>query len=285
MAKLMHRYEGFCFVDLAASAPYVPINMHPKDAEEQLDAVFFSPHKFLGGPGSPGVMIFNNKLYKLKVPDHPGGGTVDWTNPWGEHRYIADIETRESGGTPPFLQTIKAALAVKLKETMGCKNMLQAEEKLVPLFMNEARKINRLHLLADHIEDRIGAVSLYFDDIHYNLIVKLLNDRFGIQVRGGCSCAGTYGHYLLNVDYTYSHEITSLIDKGDLSKKPGWVRFSLHPTMNADEVLFMVDALKQIEKNYDSWAQDYTYSSKTNEFFFNKKPDFQYHNINNWFSF
>ncbi|HEX2983028.1 MAG TPA: aminotransferase class V-fold PLP-dependent enzyme, partial [Ignavibacteriales bacterium] len=111
MAKIMHQYGGYCFVDFAASAPYVNINMHPEDPLEKLDAVMFSPHKFLGGPGTPGVVIFDSKLYERKVPDQPGGGTVDWTNPWGHHKFISNIEMREDGGTPPFLQTIKAALS------------------------------------------------------------------------------------------------------------------------------------------------------------------------------
>jgi len=124
MSKLMHKYGGLCFVDFAASAPYVKIDMHPKDKSEKLDAIFFSPHKFLGGPGASGVMVFNKSLYKNKVPDHPGGGTVLWTNPWGEQEYFENIEVREDGGTPGFLQTIKAALSILLKEKMGIENRI-----------------------------------------------------------------------------------------------------------------------------------------------------------------
>ncbi|MCB0746547.1 MAG: aminotransferase class V-fold PLP-dependent enzyme, partial [Ignavibacteriae bacterium] len=127
LAKIMHQHGGICFVDFAASAPYVNINMHPEDPLEKLDAIFFSPHKFLGGPGTAGVVIFDKQLYKCKIPDHPGGGTVDWTNPWGEHKYINDIEAREDGGTPGFLQTIKTALCIRLKEQIGVENILQRE--------------------------------------------------------------------------------------------------------------------------------------------------------------
>ncbi|MBI5463696.1 MAG: aminotransferase class V-fold PLP-dependent enzyme, partial [Ignavibacteriales bacterium] len=116
LAKVMHEFGGFAVVDFAASAPYVAINMHPADPSEQLDAVIFSPHKFLGGPGSPGVLIFNKRLYNLESPDQPGGGTVLWTNPWGEHKFSPDIEIREDGGTPGFLQAIKASLAIQLKD-------------------------------------------------------------------------------------------------------------------------------------------------------------------------
>jgi selenocysteine lyase/cysteine desulfurase len=119
IAGIMHKHGGLCFVDFACSAPYTDIDMHPENEDEYLDAITFSPHKFLGGPGSAGVLLFNNKLYKNLVPDHPGGGTVSYTNPWGDHNYVDDIETREDGGTPGFLQTIKIAMAVKLKEQMG----------------------------------------------------------------------------------------------------------------------------------------------------------------------
>ncbi|HCM76422.1 MAG TPA: selenocysteine lyase, partial [Cytophagales bacterium] len=118
LAAIMHRHGGYCFVDFAASAPYVDIDMHPANPDAALDAIFFSPHKFLGGPGSTGVLIFNKALYTNRIPDQPGGGTVTWTNPWGEHHYYEDVETREDGGTPAFLQTIKAALAIRLKEQM-----------------------------------------------------------------------------------------------------------------------------------------------------------------------
>lgn len=133
IAKLMHQHEGLCFVDFACSAPYVSMDMHPDD-ERYLDAITFSPHKFLGGPGTSGVLIFNKKLYKNLVPDNPGGGTVTYTNPWGGHDYIDDIETREDGGTPGFLQTIRIALAIKLKEAMGFKTFWTESTNLMTLF-------------------------------------------------------------------------------------------------------------------------------------------------------
>ena len=267
MAKIMHQHGGYCFIDFACSAPYVRINMHPEDPEEKLDAIYFSPHKFLGGPGSSGVLIFDSKLYQNKVPDQPGGGTVEWTNPWGQHRFSSNIEIREDGGTPAFLQTIRAALAVKLKEEMGIDKIQEREEELVSLVFSQIRRIPGLHILADNIEKRLGAISFYIDNIHYNLIVKLLNDRYGIQVRGGCSCAGTYGHYLLHVDHDKSEEITSKIDIGDLSEKPGWVRMSVHPIMTDEEVKFIIDAINEVVKNIVSWQKDYVYDLHKNEFF------------------
>jgi selenocysteine lyase/cysteine desulfurase len=283
LAKLVHEDGGFCFVDYACSAPYLKINMHPTDPLEKLDAVLFSPHKFLGGPGTSGVLIFDSKLYHNRVPDNPGGGTVDWTNPWKQHKFINNIEAREDGGTPAFLQTIKAALCIQLKEQMGIKNMKKREDELVKIGFEGLKKINGLHILADNIEERLGAFSFYIDDIHYNLIVKLLNDRFGIQVRGGCSCAGTYGHYLLHVGQDRSKYITDKIDLGDFSEKPGWVRMSIHPTTTNDELYFMIDAIRDIKKNISAYEKDYSYSSSKNEFFNARLNGKGMEELNNWF--
>ena len=191
---------------------------------------------------------------------------MDWTNPWGEYKYMDNIELREDGGTPGFLQAIKAALTMELKEQMGLEQMHIREQELVKLAFAELDKVPNLHILADQIQDRLGVISLYITDIHYNLIVGLMSDRFGIQARGGCACAGTYGHYLLNVSYEKSREITRMINHGDLSLKPGWVRLSFHPTTTTEEVVYMVDAIKQIEANHATWGNDYTYNKHTNEF-------------------
>jgi selenocysteine lyase/cysteine desulfurase len=248
--------------------------MHPGSKLRDLDAIFFSPHKFLGGPGSSGVLIFNKKLYKNETPDTPGGGTVKWTNRWGGHSYITDIEIKEDGGTPGFLQGIKAALAVKLKEEMNTAMIKQREQELIDLAFVEMSKINGLHILASNIRERLGVFSFYIDGIHHNLITRLLNDIYGIQVRGGCSCAGTYGHYLLNVDFNLSKEITDRIESGDLSQKPGWIRLSLHPTMTNDELLYIINAVKEAADNSDKLQKDYVYDKSTNEFHHRDHDDF-----------
>jgi selenocysteine lyase/cysteine desulfurase len=283
MAKIMHRHNGYCFIDFAASAPYVKIDMHPADPEDKLDAIFFSPHKFLGGPGSSGVMIFDSQLYTNKVPDQPGGGTVDWTNPWGQHKFVSNIEAREDGGTPAFLQAIKAALCIKLKEEMGIEKMRAREEELIEIAFTELGKINGLHILAGHIQKRLGAISFYVENIHYNLLVKLLNDRFGIQVRGGCSCAGTYGHYLLHVDPLRSKQITDKINVGDLSEKPGWVRMSIHPTMTEEELYLITNAIAETVKNIEIWQNDYSYDINKNEYFHISLDGKEKDRVKSWF--
>lgn len=266
MAKLMHRAGGVAFIDFAASAPYVEIDMHPADEEERLDAVMWSPHKFLGGPGASGVLIFNRNLYRNTVPDDCGGGTVSWTNPWGQYSFLEDIEAREDAGTPGFLQTIKAALAVRLKEQMGVARMLEREQTIVPYVMDRLQAIPGVRLLAPEQRHRLAMFSFYIEGIHYNLVVQLLNDRFGVQARGGCSCAGTYGHYLLHVDPSLSRSITDRIDEGDLSEKPGWVRLSFHPSTTMADIDHTLHAVAEIVKNVAVWANDYEYSPVTNEF-------------------
>ncbi len=284
MARLMHQYGGVCFIDFAASAPYSDMNMHPADPMEKLDAIFFSPHKFLGGPGSSGVLIFDSALYPNHAPDRPGGGTVDWTNRWGEYKYVDDIEAREDGGTPGFLQAIRTALCIDLKNKMGTANMLQREEELLEIAFDMMPKIKGIHILADNVKQRLGVISFYLEGVHYNLVVKLLNDRFGIQVRGGCACAGTYGHYLLDVSYQQSQNITSKINHGDLSEKPGWVRLSLHPTMTNAELVYVIDAINEVALNHQKWAKDYNYSSHTNEFNYWKPIADDIEKVRGWFS-
>lgn len=286
IAEIMHQAGGYCFVDFACSAPYINIDMHPPVREQYLDAIYFSPHKFLGGPGSTGILVFNSALYDNKVPDCPGGGTVEWTNPWGRHKYVDDIEKREDGGTPAFLPTMKVAMCIRLKERMGVERMLEREQEMMQLIWPALESIEGLHILAGNIKNRLGIFSVYIDFLHYNLAVKLLNDRFGIQTRGGCSCAGTYGHFLLNVDKNTSTEITEKISQGDLSCKPGWLRFSIHPTMTDQEVEYILDAIRQVAKNHWEWRKDYHYNSHTNEFIHKKENPYRINKvIENWFDF
>ena len=283
VAKLMHQNNGVCFVDFACSGPYVEINMHPQDPESYLDAIFFSPHKFLGGPGTCGVLIFNQNLYKNNVPDCPGGGTVSWTNPWGEHKYIDNIEDREDGGTPGFLQVIKTALAIQLKEQMGINNILNREHEIVELVFEQLGNTKNINILAGEHQDRLGVISFYITDLHFNLGVKMLNDRFGIQTRGGCSCAGTYGHYLLHVDQQTSEDLVCQISAGDLIKKPGWIRMSIHPTTTTEEITYVCQSIKQVAKNHKTWSKDYLYDAKTNNFRHKDDALPEKEMVRNWF--
>ncbi|MEA1911521.1 MAG: aminotransferase class V-fold PLP-dependent enzyme, partial [Spirochaetota bacterium] len=241
--------------------------MHPEnDPDGYLDGVVFSPHKFLGGPGTSGVLVFNSSLYHSKIPDNPGGGTVSWTNKWGERSYYADIEAREDGGTPGFLQAIRAAIVIDLKNSMGVSQIAEREEELMGKAIEFFHAIPEIHILGDGKETRIGVLSFYVEGINHNLVVRLLNDRFGIQVRGGCSCAGTYGHYLLHVTKSQSKKISTMIDHGDLSQKPGWVRISFHPTMTDKELDYILDSVKSVIINRNKWTEDYYYNNTSGEY-------------------
>ncbi len=284
IAKLIHQYNGLCFVDFACCAPYVDINIHPENEDEYLDAIFFSPHKFLGGPGSAGVLIFNKKLYKNIVPDNPGGGTVSYTNPWGQHDYFDDVETREDGGTPAFLQTIKIAFAIQLKEKMGISNIENRENEINKRMFETLENLDGVQILAPNQKKRLSIFSFYFEKYHFNLVVKLLNDRFGIQTRGGCSCAGTYGHYLLNVDEETSTKIKNQILDGCNTEKPGWIRLSLHPTITNNELEFICNSLKELATHIESWSKDYVYDSSKNDFSHNSNQSIEKELVTSWFS-
>ncbi len=283
IAKLMHQNNGLCFVDFAASAPYIPIDMHPGEKGADLDAIYFSPHKFLGGPGTPGALVFNSKLYTNKIPDQPGGGTVNWTDPWNLRSYIQDIEVREDGGTPPFLQTIKAALTIRLKEQMNPQLMLEREHEIMDKLFPALQSIDGLQILAEHVDQRLGIISFYSKDLHYNLGVKLLNDYFGIQVRGGCACAGTYGHYLLHIDPKTSGKIYAQVKKGIMDHKPGWIRLSIHPIMSDVDIDYIIHAMNELFTNFKKWQKDYRYNHHTNEYLHIEGNDSEYKMVNRWF--
>ncbi len=284
VAKLIHKYDGLCFVDFACSAPYVDIDMHPKEEGAYLDAIFFSPHKFLGGPGSSGVLIFNKDLYKNIVPDNPGGGTVTFTNPWGEHGYFDDVETREDGGTPAFLQTIRIALSMQLKDKMGTENIKKREDEINTVLFKTLESIKGVKILAPEQKDRLSIFSFYFEDYHFNLVVKLLNDRFGIQTRGGCSCAGTYGHFLLNVDKETSNAIASKLVEGCSIDKPGWIRLSVHPTITTNELNFICNSLIELSQNISEWEKDYKYDIQKNDFIHVSNKSLEKELISDWFN-
>lgn len=264
LAAAMHRHGGLCFVDFAASAPYTEIDMHPDSPLESLDAVFFSPHKFLGGPGTSGILVFNADLYRRLRPDEPGGGTVSWVSPWYGPSYFIGIEAREDGGTPGFLQRIKTALCLKLKEEMTTDRIRRFERALCCRLLDGLRSIPDIRVLEEGASSRLGIVSFTVREMHYNLVVRLLNDVFGIQARGGCSCAGPYGHYLLSIDREASILMAQSIRTGDQSLRPGWVRVSLHPVMTLAEVDYIVSSLKEIVACRDRWQEEYRYNPKTN---------------------
>lgn len=266
LARVMHRYGGYAFIDYSASAPYVPINMHPSDAEQRLDGVMFSPHKFLGGPGTNGVLVVNSRLLPNRVPDHPGGGTVVWTDPWGGRYYVNNPEEREDGGTPGFLQAIRTALCMKLKEQLGTERISRRKGNLLCQLWPYLCLHPRINVLEDRHRERQAIVSFTIEGLHYKLVTRLLNDRYGIQARGGCSCAGSYGHYLFGIGNEVSGQIYGQIAAGAIAAKPGWVRVSLHPVMEEADARTIGRAIWEIAQYGDRWAEDYWWDPQSGDF-------------------
>ena len=157
-------------------------------------------------------------------------------------------------------------MVLQLKQEMGVKNILNREREIHRIVWEKFSQLKNVHVLASNFSERLGVYSFYIDHLHFNLAVQLLNDKFGIQVRGGCSCAGTYGHILLNVKKEESCSITTKINEGDLTLKPGWVRMSTHPTMTDEEVHFIMNAIKELSYKHNEWSVDYKYNNTTNSF-------------------
>lgn len=285
IAKMLHACGGWCFVDFACCAPYAAIDMHPQQKDAHLDAIYFSGHKFLGGPGTPGILILNQQLCNNRVPDQPGGGTVLYSNPWDlHHHYVNDIEQREDGGTPPFLGAIKIAMCIRLKEAMDTDRILQREAEIVDLVFSRLAAIRNCVLLEQRNKQRLAIFSFLIKGASHQLFVKLLNDRFGIQSRGGCSCAGTYGHYLLQVDKDKSYKIWRALRKGDLSAKPGWIRISLHPVMTNNIINTIMDGVELTAARYPDWSKDYAYDPGSNEYYYKGIVPNKQTPVDSWFN-
>jgi selenocysteine lyase/cysteine desulfurase len=247
VARIGHAFGALVFFDFAAVAPYVDIDMnHSRDT--YFDAIFFSPHKFLGGPGSAGILVFNKKLYRSDLPPTTaGGGTVVFVG-FGIHDFAADIEAREKAGTPPILQTLKAALAMEVKERIGVAQIETIESEYTEFFQNRLRLIEGIQPIgkADPQENlSIMSFNIRHRDriLHPKFVTRLLNDLFGIQSRAGCSCAGPYGHLLLGIDNLTSQRLRSSVQQGCSGLKPGWVRINLHFTLTRQDLQYLLDAI------------------------------------------
>ncbi len=247
IARIFHRYGGLACFDFAASAPYVPINMHPEDPEEAIDALFISPHKMLGGPDTPGVLIFRRDLYTLEVPTTAGGGTVRYVSPLG-HVYSDDISQREEAGTPGIIQKLRCGLVFALKDRLGAEAITAREQRWLKRAILRLSNHPKLELLRPECGGRclpILSFNIKADGryLHHRFVTALLNDLFGIQSRAGCSCAGPYGHRLLGIDSRTSERYCQVILGGYEGLKPGWVRVGLHYIMSEAEVDFLLDAI------------------------------------------
>jgi selenocysteine lyase/cysteine desulfurase len=243
ISALLHDHGALSFWDFAAAAPYVKVDM----TGVGLDAIFISPHKFIGGPGTPGVLVARRELFRNRVPSVPGGGTVAYVNP-AEHVYLGDVEHREEGGTPAIVESIRAGLVFQLKEAVGAEAIRAREESFIQRAIERWRPHPNLEILGNPDLDRLSIVSFVVRRegryLHHNFVVALLNDLFGIQSRGGCSCAGPYGHRLLGIDIERSHEFEREIARGCEGIKPGWVRVNFNYFISEPVFEFILAAVE-----------------------------------------
>ena len=248
VARLLHAHGALAFFDFAASAPYTRIDMKP-GRPDGYDAVFLSPHKFVGGPGTPGLLCFQEHLYHLATPSTAGGGTVRFVSRQG-HAFVTDIEAREDAGTPAILGKLRAALAFKVKETLTPERIEAREHHLIRRAIERLRHHSGLHLLGNLDAPRLAVLSFLVRTpggagyLHPRLAVRLLNDLFGIQARGGCACAGPYGHALLSISDETSLRYQGCILSDLEGLKPGWVRLNLAPWTSETELEFLLSALE-----------------------------------------
>jgi selenocysteine lyase/cysteine desulfurase len=267
ISALLHRHGALSFWDYAAAGPYVAIEMgSPADGPAYADAVFLSPHKFIGGPGTPGVLAVRRELVRNRVPTVPGGGTVWYVNP-SEHRYLDDPVHREEGGTPAIVESIRAGLVFQLKQAVGAEAIRVREEAFIRRAIASWRGDPNIELLGNLEADRLSIVSFVVRHggryLHHNFVVALLNDLFGIQSRGGCSCAGPYGHRLLGIDLETSHQFEREIARGCEGIKPGWVRMNFNYFISETVFNYLLEAVHLVAEHGWKLLPDYGFDPAT----------------------
>jgi selenocysteine lyase/cysteine desulfurase len=274
VSALLHRHGALSFWDFAAAAPYVKIEMNMADDAEDghliyKDAVFLSPHKFIGGPGTPGLLVAKKELFKNVVPAVPGGGTVAYVNP-EEHRYLADVEHREEGGTPAILESIRAGLVFQLKEQVGVEAIRAREHDFIGRAIASWEQNPNLQILGNRNAWRLSIVSFVVKHgsryLHHNYVAALLNDLLGIQARAGCSCAGPYGHRLLGIDLETSREFERELVRGCEGIKPGWVRVNFNYFISAATFDFILKAVHLVAEHGWRLLPDYHFDPSTGLF-------------------
>ncbi len=257
VAILLHKHGALSFWDFAAAGPYVEIEMNmqgigPDGHLAYKDAIFISPHKFIGGPGTPGLLVAKKALFTNRVPAAPGGGTVSYVNPV-EHRYLDDPIHREEGGTPDIVGSVRAGLVFQLKEAVGHEEIQRREHAFIRRAIDRWGQHDNIEVLGNPKAWRLSIVSFMVKHrgryLHHNFVVAVLNDLLGIQARGGCSCAGPYGHRLLGIDLTTSHEFEEEVLRGCEGIKPGWVRVNFNYFITEETFDFLLDAVELVAEH------------------------------------
>ena len=279
ITRRLHTHGALAFWDFAAAAPYVRIEMNPRrsqgaDPGIAKDAVFISPHKFIGGPGTPGVLVVKRRLLTNTVPTVPGGGTVSYVSAT-DHSYVTDPAHREEGGTPAIIESIRAGLVFHLKRAVGEGLIEELEEEFVTRAIASWRGNERIQILGNPDARRLSIVSFLIRHqdryLHHNFVVALLNDLFGIQARGGCSCAGPYGHRLLGIGLDQSSRFKAAINSGCEGIKPGWIRVNFNYFIPEEVFSFVVDAIHFIADEGWKLLSLYEFEPETGRWFHRRR--------------
>ena len=283
ITRLLNRYGALSCWDYAAAAPYVQIDM---SCGGGIDAVCFSPHKFIGGPGTPGVLVVNSTAITRQKPTMPGGGTVQFVS-GNRHVYSDDLVRREEAGTPDIVGSIRAGLAVELQQNVGVTNIEQLEHALTKRALDRLGGHSNIHVLGNLDADRLSIVSFQIGHgdvaLHYSLVVAMLNDLFGIQARGGCSCAGRYAHNLLDIDEAESRKIEADIEEGSVFSKPGWVRVNFNYFIEEAAFEYILKAIELIASHGEKLKQQYNYDESSGVFVYQGKTVSSGNNISRCF--
>jgi selenocysteine lyase/cysteine desulfurase len=268
IAALLHAHGALSFWDYAAAGPYVPIRARESapGTGDHKDAVFLSPHKFIGGPQTPGILVVRRDLVRNRVPTVPGGGTVAFVDPIG-HQYLDDLVAREEGGTPAIVESIRAGLVFALKQAVGTEVIQASEERLWKRALRRWSADPRIEVLGNPEASRLSIVSLRIRHgdryLHHNYVVALLNDLFGIQARGGCSCAGPYGHRLLAIGAARSHAFRAEIGHGCEGIKPGWTRINFNYFISDTVADYLIEAVDLTATHGHRLLTDYRFDPHT----------------------
>ena len=277
ISALLHRYGAIACWDYAAAAPYVDINAANTlvDGDNSLDVLFISPHKFVGGPGTPGILLVKPSLLTSALPALPGGGTVSWVAPH-RHDYLPAGERREEGGTPAIIESIRAGLVFQLKDQVGAKTIEALEHQWINTAMQRLSKQPNIQLLAGEQTDRLAILSFTLQhqqkQLHYGFVVALLNDLFGIQARGGCSCAGPYAHWLLDIPQAHSDQLASWVQQGWSLMRPGWIRINFNYFIPPAVVDYLLTAIELIAEHGWKLLSHYHYLPQQGVWRYREQP-------------
>lgn len=275
VTAVLKRHGALSFWDYAGGGPYLPIDMNPGAGLEK-DAIFLSPHKFPGGPAASGLLIVRNSLVRATRPTWPGGGSVSYVSPWA-HDYFNSLVEREEAGTPNIIGDIRAALVFLVKESVGTDFILKRDAELSERAQRVWTKNRKIKLLGVDKPDRLPVFSFIVHNdsggyVHHQLLTRMLSDMSGVQVRGGCVCAGPYGHRLLGVGREESEHIRSVVRAGKEISKPGWVRLNFNYLMNDETAQHIIDSVEMVVNGAAEYSKHYANDDITADFHY--KPGF-----------